>query len=225
MGVFDRFKDIMSSNVNALLDKMEDPAKMVDQYLRNAKRDLAEVKQSTAKIMAEETRARRALEENTKEIAKFEQLAHKAVDAGEEGDALVFLEEQSKLEAHRDTLEKTFQLANNNATMARDLHNKLANDVQLLESKRNSIKAKMEVTKTQQVVNKMTSNTGKMGRQAGKFDDLSEKVDAQLDTALAESQLNASMDNGVGDLASKYMTGSSSAQDKLAKLKAARAGN
>lgn len=225
MGVFDRFKDIMSSNVNALLDKMEDPAKMVDQYLRNAKRDLAEVKQSTAKIMAEETRARRALDENTKEIAKFEQLAHKAVDAGEEGDALVFLEEQSKLEAHRDTLEKTFQLANNNATMARDLHNKLANDVQLLESKRNSIKAKMEVTKTQQVVNKMTSNTGKMGRQAGKFDDLSAKVDAQLDTALAESQLNASMDNGVGDLASKYMTGSSSAQDKLAKLKAARAGN
>ena len=40
MGIISRFKDIMSANINALLDKMEDPEKMVEQYLRNLESDL-----------------------------------------------------------------------------------------------------------------------------------------------------------------------------------------
>ena len=50
MGILNRFKDIMSANINALLDKCEDPAKMIDQYLRQLKEDLAEVKQETAAV-------------------------------------------------------------------------------------------------------------------------------------------------------------------------------
>ena len=40
MSILGRFKDIMSSNINALLDKAENPEKMVDQYLRNLNSDL-----------------------------------------------------------------------------------------------------------------------------------------------------------------------------------------
>ena len=64
MGILKRFKDIMSSNVNALLDKAEDPVKMVDQYLRDLESDLGKVKAETAAVMAEETRAKRQLKEN-----------------------------------------------------------------------------------------------------------------------------------------------------------------
>ena len=53
-GILKRFKDIMASNINALIDKAEDPAKMIDQYLRNLEEDLGKVKAETAAIMAEE---------------------------------------------------------------------------------------------------------------------------------------------------------------------------
>ena len=53
MGILTRFKDIMSANVNALLDKAEDPAKMIDQTLLNLRKDLAQVKKETAAVMAD----------------------------------------------------------------------------------------------------------------------------------------------------------------------------
>ena len=53
MGILKRFKDIMSSNINALLDKAEDPEKMIDQYLRDLQEDLRKVKSETATVMAE----------------------------------------------------------------------------------------------------------------------------------------------------------------------------
>ena len=70
MGIFSRMKDIMSSNINALLDKAENPQKMIDQMLRQSREDLAEVKKETGAVMANETAARRKVEECEESIAK-----------------------------------------------------------------------------------------------------------------------------------------------------------
>ena len=59
MGILQRFKDIMSANMNAMLDKAEDPVKMVDQYMRDLESDLGKVKAETAAVMAEEKRTKR----------------------------------------------------------------------------------------------------------------------------------------------------------------------
>ena len=68
MSILKRFSDIMASNINALLDKAEDPSKMVDQLLRNLNSDLGKIKSETASVMAEEARARRELDECKAEI-------------------------------------------------------------------------------------------------------------------------------------------------------------
>lgn len=70
-GILSRFKDIMSSNINALLDKVEDPMKMIDQYLRNLESDLGKVKAETAAVMAEETKSKRELDECIASINKM----------------------------------------------------------------------------------------------------------------------------------------------------------
>ena len=58
MAILERFNDIIKANINAVLDKMEDPSKMIDQYLADMMDDLAEVKRETAGVMAEETRTK-----------------------------------------------------------------------------------------------------------------------------------------------------------------------
>ena len=63
MGILARFKDIMSANINDLLDKCEDPAKMVDQEMRKLREALADVKKETQAVMADEMAAKRRLDE------------------------------------------------------------------------------------------------------------------------------------------------------------------
>ena len=91
MSILSRFKNIMSANINALLDKAEDPAKMIDQSLRNLANDLALVKQETAGVMAEEARTRREADVNLAEVKKNVDLAREALAAGNEDHARVFL--------------------------------------------------------------------------------------------------------------------------------------
>ena len=70
MGILDRFTDIIKANINDLLDKAEDPAKMIDQYMRELTDNLADVKKETAAVMAEEARVAREVKANEVEVAK-----------------------------------------------------------------------------------------------------------------------------------------------------------
>ena len=96
MGILSRFGDIVQANVNAVLDKMEDPVQDDRPVtLRELNENLAEVKKETAGVMAEETRTRRLMEENQAEAARYEDLAKQALLAGNEGDAKVFLAKET----------------------------------------------------------------------------------------------------------------------------------
>ena len=106
MGVLQRFSDIMAANINALLDKAEDPEKMIDQTLRNLREDLAEVKKETANVMANEKSAKRKFDEAAAEVAKYEQAAKKAVAAGNDGDARTLLAKKQQLSVTLGEYEK-----------------------------------------------------------------------------------------------------------------------
>ena len=103
-GIIKRFSDIMSANVNALLDKAEDPEKMIDQYLRDLQEELRNVKSETATVMADETRCKRALDDCDADIAKMQKYAEKALIEGNEADAMKFLEKKKQLASKRTSL-------------------------------------------------------------------------------------------------------------------------
>lgn len=221
MGILSRFTDIISANINALLDKAENPEKMIDEYLRRAMEDLAEVKQETAAVMAEENRCQRLWEENRKDVEKYTDLAKKALLAGNEGDARVFLQKKQELEQAGVSLEKTYQAARQNAEKMRQMHDKLTEDINTLKARRQNVKATMAVARTQEKVNRAQEAFDGAGGAIQGFARMEEKAQAMLDQANAMAELNQRPADPAAALEEKYSSGGSVAvEDELAKLKA-----
>ena len=221
-GILERFKTIMSSNINALLDKMEDPEKMIDQYLRDMEKDLGSVKAETVAVMAQESAAKRKVIECEDEIKKMENYAKKALQAGNEADARMFLEKKESIRIKLESLEKEKLIAVENSLKMREMHDKLTSDIQKLNAKRNEIKAKIKMAKSAQKINSMTSSTGISGKMDS-FNSIEEKVDRMLDEANASIELNSSKKDEVDDLMKKYDSvepeSSSAVDEELERLK------
>lgn len=220
MSILNRFKDIMSSNINALLDKAEDPEKMIDQYLRNLNKDLGNVKAETASIMAEEKRTKRVLDECREDINKMENYAMKALEAGNEEDARKFLERKVDLAKKEKELEEAYNLAAVNAEKMREMHDKLVSDINELESRRSMLKGKMAVAKTQERINKIGSSVTDANTSISAFERMEDKVNRALDEANAMAELNKSPKDDIKDLTAKYDDASTDVEDELEKLKA-----
>lgn len=221
MGVLQRFKDIMSSNINALLDKAEDPEKMVDQCLRDLNSDLGKVKAETAAVMADEQRAKRELDECTAEIAKMQSYAEKAVLAGNDTDAKSFLTKKADLTNKQASLQQAYDLAAANSMKMRQMHDKLVKDINELNSRRESIKEKVRVAKAQQRINQMGSSIGGAEASMSAFDRMEAKANSMLDKANAMAELNSGEADSLDDLAAKYDSAPAPAvEDELAALKA-----
>lgn len=221
MGILQRFSDIIQANVNAILDKMEDPAKMIDQYLRELADNLAEVKQETAGVMAEEARTKRLVDENAAEVAKYTDLAKKALQAGNEADAKVFIAKKQQLESAGAGLASAYASAHENAEKMRQMHDKLVGDIESLNARREMIKAKVAVAKTQQKVNEYASSADKAAGAMDAFSRMEAKADAMLDKANAMADLNEPPKDEAASLEEKYQASaaSSAVDEELAKLK------
>lgn len=222
-GILSRFSSIVKANVNELLDKAEDPAKMVDQYLREMTEDLAEVKEATAGVMAEEKRCKRTLEDNKAKVAKYEGLAKQALKAQNDDDARTFLAKKQMLEGETEGLQSAYDAAHANAEKMRQMHDKLVSDISELNARKETIKAKAAVAKTQNKVNQMTGSSkfsrGESARAA--FDRMEAKADAMLDQSDAMVELNAPAEDSAEALEKKYAQEgrTASVEDELARLK------
>lgn len=220
-GILSRFKTIMEANINALLDKAEDPVKMADQLARDLEKDLGEVKAETVSVMAEEKRAKRAYDEGVAEVEKLQRYAEKAVLAGNDADAKVFLSEKAAKATNLESLKGAWDLAAANAAKMREMHDKLTEQLKQVEDRKAAIRAKAAMVKSQQKANEIKSDLG--GSSLAAFDALEEKLNRKLDEVEAAAELNTKKDD-MADLMAKYDDAAtvqdSGVEDELAALKA-----
>lgn len=204
MAILTRFRDIMASNINAILDKVEDPEKMIEQCLRNLNSDLGKVRAETASIIAEEHRAKRALDELIEEMNKMQTYAIKALESNNEDDAKKFLEKKSTLAAKEAGLKEAYDLAAANANKMREMHDKLVADIRELEARKDMIKGKLAVAKTQERINRISSSVNSANNSLSAFDRMEEKANLALDKANAMADLSAGPKDDIRDLKEKY---------------------
>lgn len=220
MSILNRFGDILSANINSIIDRMEDPEKMIDQYLRDMMEDLAEVKQNTAGVMAEETRAKREVDQNEAEVNKYNELAKKALEAGNEDDARIFLSKKQEIESVGAGLATSYASAHENAVKMRQMHDKLAKDIETLRQRRSMIKGKMSVAKAQEKLNDVSENVTRSESAMGSFKRMEDKANRMLDEANAMSELNSEPVDSAKALEEKYASQTSAAvEDELERMK------
>jgi phage shock protein A len=106
MGIFTRVRDIINSNINTMLDKAEDPEKLVRLMIQEMEDTLVEIKASCAGVMATKKRVQRELQEVLAHAGQWGEKAQLAVNKGREDLAREALVEKRRYRERADALEK-----------------------------------------------------------------------------------------------------------------------
>jgi phage shock protein A len=137
MGIFTRFSDIVNSNINAMLDKAEDPEKIVRLMIQEMEDTLVEVRSAAARSIADKKDLNRKLETMEREQADWESKAELALRKGREDLAKAALVEKSRVTAAADTIKSEYLAIDDGLA-------KLNNDIARLESKLQDAKTRQK---------------------------------------------------------------------------------
>ncbi|MDJ0657183.1 MAG: phage shock protein PspA [Xanthomonadales bacterium] len=133
MGIFSRLTDIINANINSLLDKAEDPEKIVRLMIQEMEDTLVEVRSTAAKAIADKKERSRALNYLEQEAIDWEQKAELALRKDRDDLAKAALVEKTKVNERIEALKKEVGAIN-------DHLEKLNEDISKLQAKLNDAK-------------------------------------------------------------------------------------
>lgn len=199
---FKRVKTVVSSELNSMLDKAEDPVKLLDQYMRDMAEDIREVEAAVAKQIANEKMLKRKANDAQAMVEKRQQQAEKAVEAGNDELARRALQDKKDHEATAATLNESWERAKADADMLREKLDEMKKEYQEMNLKKDSLKARAESAKTRTKINRTMSSIGNDDSKRG-FERMEEKVlryEAEAETSEDLSQESRTLDDEFEDL-------------------------
>lgn len=214
MGIFSRFTDIVNSNINAILDKAEDPEKMVRLIIQEMEDTLVEVRSTSARLIAEKKDTERQMSRFQTEQAEWEKKAELALSKDRDDLARLALVEKRKASDAVTSLESDIERINEHL-------NKLNEEVGQLQEKLADAKARQKtIIMRQRAVSSRLEVKKRID--SGKIDDAMlrfERYESKIDDL--ESQVEA-YDMGKKSLRDEFaeLEGEDQISDELEAMKA-----
>ena len=191
MGIFQRISDIMSANINHLLEKAEDPEKMIRQVINEMYDKIQEARSATAQAIAAEKQLKKELDTNESQLEEWRAKAMQAVEADDDGLARKALARKKEHEHIIAGLSKQWEsseaAADNLKVQLQALQAKLAE----AKRKQSALIARQRAAEAQRDVQKALTHVDIDKSAFDKFDRMEEKVEQMEAEAQAMTELAA----------------------------------
>jgi len=220
MNIADRFFRVVKSNINNVLQNLEDPEKVLDQAVNDMQDDLVKIRQSYAEISATQKRLQKQKEQADGLAADWYRRAQLALEKGDEELAREALSRRQTQVSNSDTI--NMQMTTQEAAISKLYSSMQALEAKIQEAKRqkDAMIARARTAKTTMQVNDMLSTvTGTTSMDA--FDRMKAKVESLEAQAEVAGELAATSSGTTVDLESKFkaLEGDSKVEDMLEKMK------
>jgi phage shock protein A len=213
MGIFSRFTDIINSNINAILDKAEDPEKMVRLIIQEMEDTLVEVRSASAKTIANKKDVVHQVNKYEKEAADWEAKAELAISKEREDLARAALQEKKKASEAAVTLNHELGLIESELAKLQTETGQLQEKLADAKSRQKTIIMRQKTVSSRlEVKKRLDSNT--VDNAMGRFEQFERKIDD------LESQVEA-YDIGKNSLKDEFanLESDTKIEDELAALK------
>jgi len=199
MGIFDRMKTVISSNINDMINKAENPEKMLNQLVIDMNQQMIESKKSVAMAIADEKKLERELIEQKRLSDDWERKAVIAVKAGRDDLAKEALLRKQEAENYYLQLKPQWESQKASVEKLKETLRQLQNKIDEASRKKNMLVARAKRAEAQQKIQKTlasvsgnTSAFDTFDRMAKKVDELEARADAQAE--LADLSQSSSLD-------------------------------
>jgi len=176
MGIFSRTRDIIAANVTDLLDKAEDPAKMIRMIILEMEETLVEVRASAARTIADQKEMRRHISKLEGLQSSWTEKAELALSKGREDLAKAALVEKQKAADMCEQLTSEIEVLDEALKASEEDINKLQTKLREARTRQNSVVARLESANNRTRLREMT-NGSKMQDAFSRFDILDRRVD------------------------------------------------
>ena len=176
MGIFSRTRDIIAANVTDLLDKAEDPAKMIRMIIMEMEETLIEVRASAARTIADQKEMRRHISKLDKLQESWTEKAELALSKGREDLAKAALVEKNKATDMAERLKEEIGVLDEALQASETDITKLQNKLREARARQTSIVARLESAHNRYRMREMT-NGPKIDEAFARFETLERRVD------------------------------------------------
>ena len=176
MGIFSRFTDIVNSNINALLDKAEDPEKMVRLIIQEMEDTLVEVRSASAKTLANKKEIVSQINKYESDVAEWQGKAELALSKDREDLARAALQEKKKSAEAAESLSKELSVVDEQISKLQDEIGQLQDKLADAKTRQKAIIMRQKTASSRLDV-KRTLDSTKVDNAMGRFEQYERKID------------------------------------------------